>query len=100
MPAQAPVMSKRIGDYQYERYDLSGGDSSPRRKEGPAPQQQGGDKKEGKSGQHRRRPQAGQGSDTDSGSEFDLLDLCIDKVMRPNSLPFFFSLSLSLSLSL
>ncbi|VDK32338.1 unnamed protein product [Taenia asiatica] len=27
MPAQAPVMSKRIGDYQYERYDLSGGDS-------------------------------------------------------------------------
>ncbi|KAL5109213.1 hypothetical protein TcWFU_007487 [Taenia crassiceps] len=67
MPAQAPVMSKRIGDYQYERYDLSGGDSSPRRKEGPAPQQQGGEKKEAKPGQPRRRPQPGQGSDTDSG---------------------------------
>ncbi|KAH9284064.1 hypothetical protein ECG_02713 [Echinococcus granulosus] len=67
MPAQAPVMSKRIGDYQYERYDLSGGDSSPRRKEGPALQQQGGEKRDTKPSQNRRRPQAGQGSDTDSG---------------------------------
>ncbi|VUZ54114.1 unnamed protein product [Hymenolepis diminuta] len=71
MPTPAQVVSKRMGNFHYQRYDISGS-SPPRRtnSQKPAPE---ADRKNPTGSQSRRRPQGGQGSDTDSGSKCNFM---------------------------